>query len=419
MMRKTGILVCLLPALVTLQAGDWPAWRGPARDDISTETGLLSEWPEGGPKKLWDTRDAGLGYSGVAIVGERLFTMGSDGKDENSSDLLMAFSVADGTQLWKTRIGSYLENGWGGGPRGTPSVSADGAHVVALGAAGDLICAATADGAEVWRRKLTGDDGFGGSVPNWGFCESPLIDGDRVLCTPGGAGGTVICLDLKTGERIWQSTELQDGAHYSSILAVEHAGARQYIQLTEKTLFGLDSDGKLLWKTGFPGAVAVIPTPIYRDGIVFATAGYGAGCVCVRISDNNEVEQLYDNKSMSNHHGGVLLLEGHVYGHSDNRGVVCMNLESGEIVWSDDKRNRSKGAVAYADGHLYCLTEDDGDCVLVAATSEGYRETGRFRLEPQTEQRSPRGRVWTHPVICNGRLYLRDQEIICCYDIRK
>jgi len=423
-MRQFLFLLCAAVPLTSIQAGDWPTWRGTSRDDISSETGLLSEWPEGGPEKLWDTKEAGLGYSSFAIVGNQLFTMGSDGTENDSSDFLMALNVTDGSVNWKTRMGAYRDNGWGGGPRGTPSVSNDGKLVIGISAAGDLVCVRTANGEEVWRKQLAGEGsenaaGFGGSIPNWGYSESPLIDGDRLLCTPGGNAGTVVCLNLQTGETIWQSADLQDNAHYSSIIAVEHANARQYIQLTEKTLFGLSADGKLLWKTEFPGRTAVIPTPVYSEGVVFATAGYGAGCVCVRISDSNEVEPLYDTKDMSNHHGGVLLFEGHIYGHSDSKGLLCQKLETGEIVWTDNNRNRSKGAVAFADGHLYCLNEGDGQCVLAEATPAGYNETGRFTLEPQSEQRNPRGRVWTHPVICNGMLFLRDQEVICCYDIRK
>ncbi|MFZ9089062.1 MAG: PQQ-binding-like beta-propeller repeat protein, partial [Planctomycetaceae bacterium] len=346
-MRQFLFLLCAAVPLTSIQAGDWPTWRGTSRDDISSETGLLSEWPEGGPEKLWDTKEAGLGYSSFAIVGNQLFTMGSDGTENDSSDFLMALNVTDGSVSWKTRMGAYRDNGWGGGPRGTPSVSNDGKLVIGISAAGDLVCVRTANGEEVWRKQLAGEGsenaaGFGGSIPNWGYSESPLIDGDRLLCTPGGNAGTVVCLNLQTGETIWQSAELQDNAHYSSIIAVEHANARQYIQLTEKTLFGLSADGKLLWKTEFPGRTAVIPTPVYSEGVVFATAGYGAGCVCVRISDSNEVEPLYDTKDMSNHHGGVLLFEGHIYGHSDSKGLLCQKLETGEIVWTDNNRNRIK-----------------------------------------------------------------------------
>ncbi len=416
--------LCVCGVLSILQAGDWPSWRGPNRDDISLETGLLKKWPEEGPKKLWDSQDAGLGYSGFAIVGKTIYTMGSDGTSETSSDFLIALDAETGKKLWQTRLGPYLENGWGGGPRGTPTVSPAGDLVVAMGARGDVVCASTADGREVWRTALLQTDlddpkNLGGQLPDWGYCESPLIDGDRVLVTPGGALGAVACFQLQTGEKLWQSGEITELAHYSSIIAVDHHSKRQYIQLTASKLFGLDESGKLLWQTDFSGRVAVIPTPIYRDGFVYVTAGYGAGCLLVNVTADNRVEKIYDNKIMKNHHGGVLLVGDYLYGHSDSTGIICQNLMTGEKVWSDEKRDQSKGAVAFADGMLYCLSEDKGECFLVEATPEGYREVSRFTMAPQTQQRNPQGRVWTHPVICNGKLYLRDQEIICCYDIHQ
>ena len=206
-------------------------------------------------------------------------------------------------------------------------------------------------------------------------------------------------------------------AHYSSIIAVDHFGKRQYIQITESKVFGLDESGKLLWQSDFPGRTAVIPTPIYRDGLVYVTAGYGTGCMLLNITANNDVEKIYENKVMKNHHGGVLLLGDFVYGHSDSNGIICQNLMSGEQVWCDDKKDKSKGAVAYADGMLYCLEENSGDCFLVRASPAAYEEISRFKLDPQTKQRAEKGKVWTHPVICNGKLVLRDQEIICCYRI--
>ncbi|MFN5534945.1 MAG: PQQ-binding-like beta-propeller repeat protein [Planctomyces sp.] len=405
-------------------AGDWPSWRGPNRDDISTETGLLKSWPEGGPQKIWETREAGLGYSGFAIVGNRLYTMGSDGKEQTSGDFLIAMDVETGKKVWELKVGQYLENGWGGGPRSTPTVSADGKYVVAIGAQGDVVCATTADGKEAWRVAMKQTDvddpkNLGGSVPSWGYCESALIDGDKVLCTPGGSLGTVACFKLDTGEKLWQSAEMTETAHYSSIIVVSHFGKKQYIQLTSSKLFGLDENGKLQWQANFNGRVAVIPTPIYRDGSVYVTAGYGAGCMLVKVSADNQVTEVYKNNEMKNHHGGVVLVGDHLYGHSDSVGIICQKFDSGEQVWTDKKRDGSKGAVAFADGMLYCLSENSGECFLVSATPEGYTEHGRFTLSPQTEQRNPQGRVWTHPVICNGRLYLRDQEIICCYDIKQ
>lgn len=402
------VVMCFSAFQEGLRAADWPAWRGPNRDDVSTETGLLKSWPEGGPKKLWTSKDAGLGYSGLATASGVIFTMGAD----DSSEYVIALNAADGSAKWQTRIGEFLENGWGGGPRSTPTVAGD--LVVSIGGRGDVACLSVADGKLVWSASLTE---LGGSVPNWGYSESPLVDGDRVLCTPGGEQGTVVCFDLKSGSKLWQSDGITERAHYSSIIVVDHYGAKQYIQLTEQKVFGLNADGKLQWSADWPGRTAVIPTPIYRDGQVYVTSGYGAGCMLLNIGPNNQVEKLYENKVMKNHHGGVILLGDYLYGHSDGVGRVCQNFLTGEQVWSDDGKNGSKGSVTCADGMLYYLDENTGDCVLSEATPTGWNEVSRFRLSPQSEQRSSRGKVWTHPVISNGRLYLRDQEIICCYDI--
>jgi outer membrane protein assembly factor BamB len=394
-------------ATLTVHA-NWPQWRGPNRDDLSKETGLLKSWPESGPQRLWVFDTAGLGYSGPAIVAGKLFTMGA----REDGDHLLAVSIETGKQLWTTKISEMLKNGWGDGPRGTPCV--DGDRVYALSGRGTIVCASVADGKITWQHTMRE---FGGKTPGWGYTESVLVDGNKVLCTPGGPQGTVIALDKKTGATLWQSKEFTDDAHYSSIIAADHAGKRQYIQRTEKTIAGLAADdGKLLWTSDFPGRTAVIPTPIYHDNHVYVTAGYGAGCKLVKLSPNNEATPVYATNAMVNHHGGVILVDGHVYGHSDQGGWVCQNFKTGERVWAD--RSLGKGAIAYADGKFYCLAENDGTVVLIDATTSGWKENGRFKLEAQSAQRNPKGKVWTHPVITGGRLYLRDQEFISCYDVK-
>ncbi|MEZ6132306.1 MAG: PQQ-binding-like beta-propeller repeat protein [Planctomycetaceae bacterium] len=402
-------VACLLIIFAAVSnADDWPTWRGVQRDGVSQETGLLSEWPSAGPRKVWTSSDAGLGYSSFAVVGDRLYTLGADENEE----YLIALDAMTGKKIWQTSIGARLANDWGDGPRSTPTVAGD--LVVALGGKGGLRCVST-DGTVKWSAEMTE---LGGSVPNWGYSESPLVDGDKVLCTPGGSNGTVVAFDLESGKKLWQSSDMTVKAHYSSIVPVEHFGKRQYIQLTESKVFGLDAEGSLLWQSDWPGKVAVIPTPIYHDGFVYVASGYGIGCALLKISQDNSVTPVYDNKNMKNHHGGVIRLGDYVYGYSDGVGWLCQEMNSGEIVWNE-KSKLDKGSVAYADGMLYCLSEKDGTCVLVKATPEGWEEHGRFVLEPQTKQRSIKGKVWTHPVIANGRLYLRDQEIVCCYDIAK
>ena len=408
-----ALVVCALLSNVC-SSEDWPSWRGPNRDDISTETGLLNTWPEGGPVKLWTSKDAGLGYSGVSIANGVLFTMGADGTTEESNEFVIAINVESGEKIWQTNVGQFLDNGWGGGPRSTPTISGD--RLVAISGKGEVVCLSTSDGVEKWRASLTG---LGGTIPSWGFCESALIDGDKVLVTPGGENGTIACFNLQTGEKIWQSAEIKEPANYASIIAVDHFGKRQYIQLTGQKVFGLDGNGKLLWQQDFPGRIAVVPTPIYRDGQVYVTAGYGTGCLLLNITANNKVEKFYDNKVMKNQHGGVLLVGDYLFGHSDDNGIICQNFNSGDLVWSDKKKNDAKIAVTYADGLLYCLSENSGECFLVEASAAEYKEVSRFKMDPQTTQRNPNGGIWTHPVISNGRLYLRDQDVICCYRIKE
>ncbi|MCG8368705.1 MAG: PQQ-like beta-propeller repeat protein, partial [Pseudanabaenales cyanobacterium] len=260
-------------------------------------------------------------------------------------------------------------------------------------------------------------DDLGGDLPQWGYTESVLLDGDHVICTPGGDKGAIAALDKRTGKVVWQTEEFTEPAHYSSVVTANINGVHQYVQRTEKAVVGVDAkNGKILWRTDFPGRVAVIPTPIVKSNDVYVTAGYGTGCKMVRIGPDFSVTEIYSNKVMKNHHGGALLVGDHLYGYSDGVGWTCQNFADGEEVWSE-RRALGKGAVTFADGMLYCLDEDKGTVALVKATPEGYEETGRFELDPQSEIRASRGKIWTHPVILNGRLYLRDQDLIYCYDV--
>ena len=405
----SGALTALIFSTTISHAADWSQWRGPNRDDISAEKGLLKSWPEGGPKQLWVFKDAGLGYSGYSIVGGKLFTMGI----RNGGEELIAVSIKDGKELWAAKIGEILKNGWGDGPRGTPTV--DGDHVYALSGRGNLVCAKVADGKVVWEKTMKS---FGGGTPGWGYTESILVDGNKVICTPGGSSGAIIALDKKTGETIWQSKDFTDGAQYSSVIAANHNGARQLIQLTMQHVVGLNAaDGKTLWSVDFPGKTAVSPTSIFHDGQVYVTAGYGVGCLSFKVGAGNSVSGLYTNKTMVNHHGGVILLDGYLYGHSDSGGWTCQDFKTGEKAWAE-KAALGKGAVTYADGMLYCLAEKDGTVALVDASPKGWKEHGRFKLDPQTTQRNPQGRIWTHPVVVGGKLYLRDQELLHCYDVK-
>jgi outer membrane protein assembly factor BamB len=399
----------LVLALHHSPAADWTEWRGPQRADRSPDTGLLKAWPADGPKRVWLNEDVGLGYSGYSIVGDRVYTMGLRGDQE----FLIALDAKTGKSVWETPAGAKYPNGWGDGPRATPTI--DGAFVFAMGGQGTLICAQIADGKKVWEKSMTTD--LGGKLQNWGYTESVLISGDLVLCTPGGSQGTMAALKKSSGEVAWRSTDLTDAAQYSSPILVQHAGKPQVIQLVEKRFFGVDpSNGKVLWKQDFPGRVAVIPTPIYRDGQVYITAGYGAGCASVKIGTDQSVSEVFVNKVMKNHHGGVVLVGNHLYGHSDQVGWVCQDFKTGAEVWAN--KSLGKGAIHYADGMLYCLDENSGEVALVEASPSAWTEKGRFKLAPLTTKRARDGRIWTHPVVVNGRLYLRDQELLFCFDVK-
>ena len=386
---------------------DWPQWRGPDRSDVSKETGLLKTWPPAGPNRLWVFENAGNGYSGPAIVDGKLFTLGT----RDGSEILLVLDANTGKELFATQIGPVLDNNWGDGPRGTPTV--DGDRVFALSGTGHLVSVRISDGKVLWNVTMRS---LGGERPKWGYTESVLVDGKQVVCTPGGDKGTVAALDKDTGKLLWQSKQLTELAHYSSIIPATINGEPHYVQRTEQKVFGISPrDGKLLWDTSFPGRTAVIPTPVVRDNLIYVTAGYGAGCKLIKVEAGNKVTVVYENKVMKNHHGGVVLVGDYLYGYADP-GWVCQNFMTGESVWNH--RRFGKGAIGYADGMLYCLEESSGTVALVEASAKGWSEHGRFKLDPQSKIRSSQGRIWTHPVVSNGKLYLRDQDLIYCYDIR-
>lgn len=402
-------LIGLCWTTTSIQAGDWPNWRGPDRDDVSKETGLLKDWPNEGPKLVWSNGDIGLGYSSFAIAGGKLITIGA----REDTEFLICLDANDGKELWAARVGTRLADGKGDGPRGTPTIA--GNAVCAMGGQGTVICAEIEDGKVRWQKSMTS---LGGKRPGWGFCESVLVDGDRVICTPGGSDGAVVALNKADGEIVWRTTELTDRAGYSSVVPVELNGQSQYLQLFMSQVVGISaSDGKLLWKSDWPGKTAVIPTPIYRDGHVFITSGYGVGCKLVKVIGGSQVEDVYFNQKMKNHHGGVILLGDHLYGYSDSVGWVCMEFKTGDVVWAE-KGALGKGCVTCADGMLYCVEEKTGTVVLAEASPSGWKEHGRFNPSPKPARRNSKGMVWTHPVVCNGKLYLRDQEMLSCFDVK-
>jgi hypothetical protein len=401
-----GLSLLLGSSTLLFSAGhDWPQWRGPNRDGSSRESGLLKEWPAGGPPLLWTARKVGPGYSSVSVANGKIFTAGDEG---TNSSFVHAFDL-NGKLLWSSKLGRPGERGGFAGPRSTPTV--DGAMVYTLGQFGDLVCHQVADGKEVWRKNLAKD--FGGKVGGWGYSESVIVDGNNVVCTPGGSN-TMLALDKRTGDTVWRTADWKDSADYVSATIATIGGVKQYVQMTPRSVAGVSPAGKLLWRAERRGSTAIIPTPVVKDDLVYVTSGYGVGCNGFKITksgDTFSAEQIYTNKVMVNHHGGVILLGDHVYGYSDGKGWTCQNVKTGESVWASNKLG--KGAIAYADGRFYLRKEDGkGTVVLIEATPEAYKEVGRFDQPERSTKNS-----WAHPVISNGKLYLRDQDTLLCYDV--
>ena len=398
------LLFTLSIASFAQAGGDWPQWRGPNRDGISKETGLLKQWPKEGPPLAWKTKGAGGGYSSFAIANGRLFTMGLRGERE----FIIAFDVANGKEAWATPHGKAFRNDRGDGPRGTPTV--DGERLYALGGSGDLSCLEAGTGRIVWTMNVL--QKFGGSNTNWGISESPLVIDEKVLVNAGGPGASIVALNKKDGALIWKSQSDEPG--YSSAISVEAGGIKQVVFFTSSRAVGLDlSNGRLLWEYPHPSNnTANVATPVARGNRVFISSDYGTGGGLVEIKANGKdvtAREVYFTKEMRNHHSSSVLVGDYLYGFSSSN-LTAMRFDTGEIVWRD--RSVGKGSLIYADGNLYCLSEN-GVVGLVEATPAAYREKGRFQIPQESLP------TWTHPVVAGGRLYLRDQDTIYAFDIRE
>lgn len=412
-------LVAVLLSLVVcpsfLMAEDWSQWRGPNRDGKSTETDLLESWPDDGPPLVWKTPGAGTGYSAVSISQGRVFTMGNQGDIE----YVIAFSLKDGKTLWRTPNGEAYRNNRGSGPRGTPTV--DGAFVYALGANGDLSCLQRQDGEPVWQVNIL--EKFGGRNIRWGISESVLIEANMVICSPGGENACVVALDKKTGQTLWKSAKLSDPAGYASAVATTVGGVRQIVHFIGRSAAGLRArDGDVLWRyKRAANETANCATPIIYDNHMYLTSSYGRGCALLELSSSSgrtQAREVYFNKRMKNHHGGVVLVDGYVYGFSG--GLVCMDFYTGEPTWTSD--GPGKCSLIYADGHLYCLSIK-GIMALVQVNPQQYVEKSRFVFKEYTEFKTGGIReedekpTWAHPVISHKKLFLRDQDDLYCYNI--
>lgn len=398
------LLGCFLIAAVASDK-DWPQWQGPDRTGVSTETGLLKQWPKTGPPMTWLISNIGRGYGSVAVQGDRVFVQGTN----VGGSAVFSLNRADGKTIWTRPLGRSLDQDKGGGPRGTPT--ADGEFVYALSEDGDLASLRSKDGSVVWSRNILKD--FRGTNPNWLLSESPLVDGKNLIVTPGGNKAGIVALDKASGKTVWTSSELSDPAAYSSCVVADVQGVRTIMTLTSKAGVGVRAnDGKLMWRyTKVANDTANIATPVVFKDRVFYTTAYDTGCALLRLkAENGEVkaEEVYFSRSMMNHHGGVVLVNGFLYGFS-NSILTCMEFETGKVLW----RNRSvgKGSLTYADGNLYLLGEEN-TVGLAEANPTAYVEKGRFQI---ADQGWP---SWAHPVVCGGKLFIRNQGVLACYNIK-
>ena len=412
--------VCLL-LLPVASAEDWPTFRGVDRTGVAPDTDLLERWPEGGPPLLWTASGAGRGYASVAIAGDRLFTLGDNlSNAPDAAEYLSCFDRTTGQRLWITKTGEPWNSGqdnWQGS-RSTPTV--DDGIVYVLTPHGKLVgCVAeTGQLGKVIDLKAA----FGGTKgDSWGYSESVLIDDDRLVCTPGGEQTTMVALDKKTGRPLWRCSLPGDrGAGHASIVISAVGGKRIYVQTTAGGALGVDAEtGRLLWNYPIDKTTAVIPTPIIRGDLVYIVAGYKRGGALLRqvlqAGGRVTIEEVYGLKpELANKHGGVVLVGDHLYGCADDRQIIiCADLMTGETVWKERGSGRNSVAIAAADGHLY-LRYQDGIMALAKADPSGFAEVSSFQIPGSGDRPS-----WAHPVILDGRLYLREGDTILCYDIQQ
>ena len=391
------------------KALEWTQFRGPNRDGISSETGLLPQWPSGGPPQAWKTTGIGTGYSSVCASGTRVFTMGETG----GKTYMLALNAADGKIVWKTEIGAGGDpGGRGTGPRGSPVT--DGTFVYGICQMGEIVSVQAATGRIAWKKTM-GQVG-GGGAPGWGWSESPLLDGPALVVSPGGSAH-VAALNKANGAPMWQA-KVKGGAHYTSLGVADIGGIRQYLYFNNEVVAGIAAKtGQIAWQVDRPGQTAIASTPVYKDGIVFVSSGYGVGHTAFKVAGAGgrfQAQKAYEGKEMASHHGSFVVIGDHVYVPSDGNTLVCADLKTGKVAWQD--RSVGKGSVIFAEGHLYVRGEGGG-MALVEASPEGYKEKGRFNLPPTGGD--PNGqKTWANPAIAGGKLYIREWDNLYAYDIK-
>ncbi|QDV24757.1 PQQ-binding-like beta-propeller repeat protein [Aureliella helgolandensis] len=392
-------------------AQDWPQWRGAERDGKSPATGLLDRWPAEGPTLLWRANDLGNGYSTPSAANGIVYLLcSSDGKQEQ----LVALSLRDGKRLWATRIGEVGENRGPQypGTRSTPTV--DGESVYALASGGNLVCLDSQSGTINWSKSLPGD--LGGKPGAWAYSESPLIDGDALICSPGGSEATVVALQKKDGAVIWNAQiEQGDEASYSSPIIANIHGTKQYVLFLSKGTLGLNAKtGALLWRYDRTAdKQANVQTPVASNTFIYTAASRVGGGLIELSANASDPQEVYFAKAMPSGMGGSVLVDGKLYGSSGST-LMCIDFATGDIQWQD--RSIGSSSLCYADGKLY-LHGDSNEVAMVAASSDGYQELGRF--PPPNAPDHGTAKAWTYPIIADGKLLIRDVGSVWCYDLKK
>jgi outer membrane protein assembly factor BamB len=392
-------VVALCAAFPTLQTTDWFQWRGPNRDGKSSETGLLKSWGPQGPPAAWRAAGAGIGYSSFAASGGHIYTLGGRSQQE----FVIAFDAGSGKRVWEAPIGALFFNDRGNGPRGTPVI--DGDRLYALGGSGDLVCLDVKTGKPIWSKNVLRE--FGGSNITWGLSESPLIVNDRVLVQAGGSNASIVALNKTNGSVLWRQHNDEPG--YASAVLVQVGTTQQAVFFTAGRALGVSvRDGRELWSYDrVANRTANIATPVVAGNRVFLSSDYGTGAALLELSASG-AREVYFTRDMRNHHSSSVLVGDHLYGFSSSI-LTAMRLADGTVAWRD--RSVGKGSLIYADQRLYLYSEN-GVVGLAEPTPDGYREHGRFRIQAGSLP------TWSHPIITNGKLILRDQDNVYAYDVR-
>jgi outer membrane protein assembly factor BamB len=399
------LALTLLSSIAPALTADWPQWRGLERTGLSPEAGLLKQWPASGPPVVWSISGLGEGFGSLSVKGDRVYVQGT----RDAASVVFCLNRADGKTIWSTALGPKVNEGRGNGPRGTPTL--DGDNVYVLTENGDLACLRAQNGSPVWRKNILKD--YGGENPGWLISESPLVDGNRLIVTPGGKGASLVALDKMTGKELWRTADLNDGAGYSSPIVADVGGVRTIMNFTSGAAVGVRAnDGKLMFRHTSPAnRTANCTTPVFSNNKVFFSSAYGTGSALLNLTPQGgevKAQEAYFTKDMMNHHGGLVLVNGYLYGFS-NSILTCLEFATGKKMWAD--RSVGKGSIAYADGMLYLFSERN-TVGLAEANPNAYVEKGRFTIADQGKE------SWAHPVVSGGKLYIRNQGTLACYDVK-